>query len=587
MPTALRRSSARDGEKPGDRAGDRHELLLVDRDAVGRAGDRLEALVVEGDRRWVPLVSGIGRDERHRPGPVQGDQRDEVRELGRADLAQRVTHPARLELEHAERIATGEHLVRGRIVERNGVDVDSFAGVTFDERHAVLDHVEVAKPKEVHLEQSEGLDVVVGQLGHDVALVVDPDRQEVGHRPRRDHDAGRMYALVADEPLQRTGGVDDLLGGLLGLVRDGELGAGLEGVLELHADRALGHHLRDPVDLPVRVAEHAPRVADDGAGQELAEGADPRDGIRPVLLGDVADDRVASTDREVGVDVRHALAPGVEEPLEEQPMLDRVEVGDAQRERDERAGRGATARADGDAVVTGPADVVPDDQEVAGEAHLVDDVELEAQPLLGLGTPDLAVAAIETLAAEPLQVRAGRLARRHRKAREPGIAQRQLEATAATGHLERGRQRLRIVGQRTQHLLGGLEVELLRVELEPLRVRQDVAGLDGQERLVGVGVGVAHVVDVAGRDERPSGLLAEPREVRVDPPLLLDPGVLQLEVDVLRSEDLAETVELPRAWSRSSFSRCEQMVPDRHPESTMMPSAYRLMRSWSMRGRRW
>ena len=351
---------------------------------------------------------------------------------------------------------------------------------------------------------------MVGQLGHDVALVVDPDRQEVGHRPRGDHDAGRMYALVADEPLQRTGGVDDLLGGLLGLVRDGELGAGLEGVLELHADRALGHHLRDPVDLPVRVAEHAPRVANDGAGQELSEGADPRDGIRPVLLGDVADDRVASTDREVGVDVRHALAPGVEEPLEEQPMLDRVEVGDAQRERDERAGRGATARADGDAVVTGPADVVPDDQEVAGEAHLVDDVELEAQPLLGLGTPDLAVARGRDPRGRAAPGTCWPSRPRHRKAREAGIAQRQLEATAATGHLERGRQRLRIVGQRTQHLLGGLEVELLRVELEPLRVRQHVPGLDGQERLVGVGVRVADVVDVAGRDERPPGLLGEP-----------------------------------------------------------------------------
>ena len=52
---------------------------------------------------------------------------------------------------------------------------------------------------------------------------------------------------------------------------------------------------------------------------------------------------------------------------------------------DDRAGRRAAARADGDAVLLGVADEVPDDQEVGGEAHLLDHAELELEPLERLG----------------------------------------------------------------------------------------------------------------------------------------------------------------------------------------------------------
>ena len=416
-------------------------------------------------------------------------------------------------------------------------------GVACDQGHAVLDDIEVAQPQEVHLEQAEGLDVVVGDLGDDVALVIDPDRQKVSDRSGGNDHAGGVYALVAHKPFERTGRVDDLLCDVVGVVRGGKFGAGLECLLQFDADGTLRHELGDAVHLAVGEAQHPPGVAHDRPRQELAERADARHRIRAVLLGHVPHHGVAAAHGKIRVDVGHALAARIQEPLEQQAVLDRIQVGDAQGIRNERAGCRTTSRTDGDAVVARPANVVPHDQEVTGEAHLLDHIQLEPKPFLCLGTPHSPVATIQPVTAQALQVAGGGLALGHGERGETRIAERQLQPAAALGHLERGGQRLRILRQRKQHLGGGLEVELLGVELEAFRVRQHITSLDRQERLVGVSVLVADVVDVAGGDQRAAGVLGELCQVYVDALLLLDSGVLEFQVDVLGTKDLAERVE--------------------------------------------
>ena len=77
-----------------------------------------------------------------------------------------------------------------------------------------------------------------------------------------------------------------------------------------------------------------------------------------------------------------------------------------------------------------------------------------------------------------------------------------------------------------------------------VRVLQRVAGLDAEQRLVCARVLVQEVVDVAGGDERQPGRLGELRELRVDPLLRLEPGVLDLDVGRVAAEDLDEPVEV-------------------------------------------
>ncbi len=55
---------------------------------------------------------------------------------------------------------------------------------------------------------------------------------------------------------------------------------------------------------------------------------------------------------------------------------------------------------------------------------------------------------------------------------------------------------------------------------------------------------VEQVVHVAGRDERQAGALGELRQLRVDPRLLGEPRVLDLDVGRVAPEDLDEPVEV-------------------------------------------
>ena len=108
---------------------------------------------------------------------------------------------------------------------------------------------------------------------------------------------------------------------------------------------ALAHHvgrqrLGDAVGDGEPVVEHAGGVLDRGLGLEPAEGGDLGDPVGAVLLGDVGDHLAAAVVVEVDVEVGHRRALGVEEALEEQSVLERAQVGDAQGVGRDRAGAG-------------------------------------------------------------------------------------------------------------------------------------------------------------------------------------------------------------------------------------------------------
>ena len=133
--------------------------------------------------------------------------------------------------------------------------------------------------------------------------------------------------------------------------------------------------LRDLLAERERVAEHPGRVFDPGLRLDGAVGDDLRDPLFAVFLGRVTDHVAAAALIEVEVDVGHRDALGVEEPLEDEAVYQRVEFGDAERVGDDRAGRRTPARADPDALAAGVGTEVGDDEEVAREPHLADHVE--------------------------------------------------------------------------------------------------------------------------------------------------------------------------------------------------------------------
>ena len=107
-------------------------------------------------------------------------------------------------------------------------------------------------------------------------------------------------------------------------------------------------------------------VADDSARLHRPERDDLRDVLAAVLARHVLDHFAAPALAEIDVDVRQRDALGVEEALEDEVVLDRIDVGDPQAVGDEAAGRRSAARPDRNALLARVADEVPDDQEVPG-----------------------------------------------------------------------------------------------------------------------------------------------------------------------------------------------------------------------------
>ena len=548
----------------GDRLGDLHRLLLVEDHAVARLGDRPQALVGIVHRVGVALVAGVGVDVAHRAGPVERHQRDQVVELGGLDLAQGVAHPVRLELEHADRLAALKHLVGAEVVERQGRHVRPLPRRLLHDVQGRLDHVEVAQTEEVHLQQADLLDRLhrvlrdraVGALALGVrggaAILGELQRHDVRERSVGDHHGGGVDGGVADDPLEALGRLDHLARLGLRVVHAAQLGlldeVLVEGLGAAH-DR-LGDQLRQAIARAVVEPEHPRRVARCGSREHPAERDDLRDRLTPVLVRHVLDHALAALDGEVDVDVRHRDALGVQEALEQQVVLERVDVRDPERVGHDRAGRGAAARADGDAAVLREADEVPDDQEVGGEAHLLDHRQLQLEPLQCLGGRRVPVARAKALVGKAAQVIRLGLALRRLEARDQHLPQLHLHL-AALRDLHRRGHRLRPGGERLGHLGRVLEIELVRVEAQ-LRLGERALGLHAQERAVVVVIAATEVVNVRGGHDRPAHLRRDPHDPLVRLVLLGDAVALELEVDVVGAEQLEQVVRVcPRTRGRA------------------------------------
>ena len=214
-----------------------------------------------------------------------------------------------------------------------------------DQLDRLVDHVEVAQAEEVHLQQAERLDVAPSEnwvtTSWSAPFCWSGTTSISGSAPIT--TAGGVDRVGARQALERPGELDDLLRDRVGVDRLAQLGARLQALLERLA-RAFRDQLRDPVDGAVGDLEHAARVADGGARGHRREGDDLGDAVAAVLLGHVVDHALAAGDGEVDVDVGHLLAARVQEPLEQQVVADRVEVGDLEAVGDERCRRPSRGR---------------------------------------------------------------------------------------------------------------------------------------------------------------------------------------------------------------------------------------------------
>ena len=569
--------SAWPSENPGDPLRDRHHLLLVDDEAVAGVEDVLQRLLELGmdrrDRLQAVLAQRVVdvRVRTHRARAVERDDGRDVFEVVGLHLPQQRAHRPAVELEHAECVAPGEQVVGALVVEREVFEHRPEAAVRLDVVEGVVDDREVAQPQEVHLDEAEGLARRVVELRDDLAVLLPlHDRDDVDQRVARHDDARRVHAPLPLQVLEAERRLEDRLRLGVGLDEGPDV-AGLlvarvilvedAGERDVLAHDRGRHRLRELLAHAEGEAEHAARVLERLLRLDGAVGHDLGDALVAVLLGDVLDDLAATTLVEVDVEVGHRDAVGVQEPLEDEAVLQRVEVGDAHRVGGHRAGAGATARTHADAVVLRPVDEVGDDEEVAGEPHLQDDADLVVGLLAHLVGDAVRVAHVQApldLLHEPALFA---LALGHREARHVVGVRVELHV-AALGDEQRVVARLGMVAEDVPHLGGGLQVELVGVELEPVGVVERRARLHAEQGGVALGVVGVRVVQVVRGDERQVELLREAQQVVHDAPLDAEAVVHDLGEVVLLAEDVAVVgcrlhglVVLPEPQARLHLAR--------------------------------
>ena len=531
----------------GQRLGDLHDLLLIQDDAVGGVQDRLEVGVQVTHRGLAVFAVDVVADHARfqRSGPEQRDQRDDVLERVRLQLADQVLHAARLELEHRGGVAGAQQLEGVRVVERYGLDVQRRFALTLaaavDALYGPVDQCQRAQAEEVELDQADGLDVVLVEMGDQAAATgLAIQRRVLRQRPRRDDHAAGVLAGVAGDALQRHGAVENGADLFLFAVTGRQLGLFLEGALQGDVQRA-GDQLGDAVDETVAVAQHPAHVADHRTRVHLAEGDDLADPVAAVLPGDVVDHPVALVHAEVDVEVGHGYPLGIQKALEQQVVAQRVEVGDAQRPGYQRAGARAAPRAHRDTAVARPAHEIGHHQEIAGEAHAVDDLEFMQQSLpviLRRRVRRQAVAVqflLQVALGHRLQVVFCALVLRNGKGRQRVLAEVELKVTAF-GDLDAVLQRRRHVREQPLHLRATAQVLLFRVVARAPGVFQEAALVDAHAHLVGIEILEVQEPRCVGGHHGAVGLRGQRQQRLLVIGFALTPDAAQLQVEAVREQ---------------------------------------------------
>ena len=370
-----------------DLLSNRHNLLLIHNKAVGGVQNILQRFFQLGVNRLDLLLtvltqSVVGvRVRAHRARTVQRQHCRNVLELlGLHELEQRA-HRAAIELEHAEGVTARQQTVRFRIVQRQGFQVQVDASVDLNVLHRIGDDGEVTQTQEVHFDQAQALTGGVIELGNDLAVSLAAHHGNHIHQILAGHNHARsVHTPLTLQTLQALRCLEHLAVNLIDRVlNEGaqicRLGVTLilfvvhvrQGDVLTHDVRR--HRLGEALADRVRLIHHAGGVLERLLRLNGAEGDDLRDLLFTILIGHVVDNFAAATIVKVHIEVGHGDAVGVEESLEDQVVVERVQVGNTHRVRDHGACTGATAGAHANTVALSPVDKVGDHEEVAGEAH--------------------------------------------------------------------------------------------------------------------------------------------------------------------------------------------------------------------------
>ena len=188
--------------------GQQHDLLLIDRDAIGLLQILLTGVQIISNRLSPVLARNKIRDVFHRPWTIQGVHGNQVLKHSWLQRFQVFLHSCRFILEYADGVTALEQLVGLGVVQRKAVRIEVYAMAKLDILHRVFDDGERLQPQEVHFQQAciLGHSVVKLSARHD-AVLRGCNGHEVGDVVWGYDHAASVDSRVANAAFEDAGGL--------------------------------------------------------------------------------------------------------------------------------------------------------------------------------------------------------------------------------------------------------------------------------------------------------------------------------------------------------------------------------------------
>ncbi len=300
------------------------------------------------------------------------------------------------------------------------------------------------------------------------------------------------------QPFQRHRQVKDFSGRWIFFITSLEFLAHCQGVFQRDVQHRR-HQFGDPVHFAERYVQRPADIPYRGAGSHRPERDDLRHMVDPIAGGHILDDFAAPDIAKVDVDIRHGHAFRIQEPLKQQPVLQRINIGDFQQIRHDAPRSRSPARAHRNPRLSGILYKIPDDQKIAGKAHTLDHGQFIIQPL-PFQRPGSGITRRQCLLTEFPQVGIRRNAGRQRKIRQMQVPELKIDL-AALRDPAGIRQRFGIFGKQRRHFPAGFQIEFRGRKTHASRIFNALARLYAEQYIMGVGVGPVDIMNIVGGDQ--------------------------------------------------------------------------------------
>ena len=414
-----------------------------------------------------------------------------------------------------------------------------------------MDYRQVGQAKEVHLDQTQRFAGVVFEGGGDGAIGTFQQWRGIGDGCAT-HDGGaRMHTGLTNQAFDTFGLLSNALGIGVGIVHLAEFpglgisfGRRVENIMQadvLAAGGRRGQGLSDFFSNREFITHDAGGVLQRLLGFDGAVDHALGNLVGAVFFTAVFDDSGTAFRIEVDIDIRQAHTLRVQEPLENQTVLQRVELGDAHGIGDHGACSRTTARPHHDAVVLGPLDVIGHDEEVTAKLHLADHTALIIGLLEHVQRWIAVITLFESLF-DLLQEQRGLVpAFRTGELRHESAVLVIIEHDVATfGNEQRIVASVGMILEQLAHLLGGFDVIAGAVELESIRIIQSGAGVDAQHGILCAGIFGMHIMGIVGGQQRGVQLLGNGQQVVGDLVLDCQTVIHEFDKEIVLTEDVLE-----------------------------------------------